>query len=50
MGSGDKFQFTVVRAFGFAIYYDQFPHQHSIGILLGCFSIYLGFGKGYDEQ
>lgn len=50
MGSGDKFSIGFTKGFGLAVYYDRFPHQHSFNILVGCFIIYMGFGKGYDEQ
>lgn len=50
MGSGSKFEINVVPALGVAVYVSRFPHQVSISVLVGCFSIYMGFGKGYDEQ
>lgn len=49
MGSGDKFSVYFVRGFGLAVYVDRFPHAVSITLLVGCFNVYLGFGKGYDE-
>ena len=49
MGSGSKFQVNMVKGFGLAVHVDRFPHQVSINLLIGCVSIYLGFGKGYDE-
>lgn len=50
MGSGDRFSFGVTKGFGLAIYVDKFPHEYCATILIGCFLIYLGFGKGYDEK
>jgi hypothetical protein len=50
MGSGSRFEMRLVSAFGISVYYDRFPHQHSFSLLLGCVSIYIGIGKGYDEQ
>ena len=49
MGSGDKFEINFVKGFGFAVFVDRFPHELSLNILLGCFNIYIGIGKGYDE-
>lgn len=49
MGAGSKFDFNIVNGLGLAIYVDRFPHQLSITLMIGCFHIYLGFGKGYDE-
>lgn len=50
MGSGSKFDISLVKGFGLAMYYDPFPHEYSFNILIGCFNIYIGLGKGYDEQ
>lgn len=50
MGSGDKFRIGIVKAFGLAVYADRFPHKLSITLLIGCVHIYMGFGKGYDEE
>ena len=50
MGAGDKFQMRIVKGFGLSIFVDRFPHELSISLLIGCVSIYMGFGKGYDEQ
>jgi hypothetical protein len=49
MGSGDKFQFNWMSGIGLGIHFDRFPHQLSINIMLIKASIYIGFGKGYDE-
>lgn len=49
MGSGSKFSIGFTRGFGLALYYEPFPHEHSFSILLGCVTIYIGLGKGYDE-
>lgn len=49
MGSGPRFAIGVCKGFGFAVYVDNFPHKVSLSITVLCFSIYLGFGKGYDE-
>lgn len=50
MGSGDKFRVNFAHGFGLAVYVSRFPHELSITLLLGFIDIYLGFGKGYDEQ
>lgn len=49
MGSGDKFSIDRNGGFGFGIIFSQFPHTLSVSILFLFWSIYLGFGKGYDE-
>jgi hypothetical protein len=49
MGSGDKFQVSIFKGFGLAISVDKFPHTLSINLIVGCLSVYMGFGKGYDE-
>jgi hypothetical protein len=51
MGSGDKFKIGWMHGFGFGlgVHVDRFPHQLSINIILLKVSIYIGFGKGYDE-
>lgn len=49
MGAGSKFDISVVRGFGLGVYYDRFPHEYSFTLLIGCFAVYIGIGKGYDE-
>lgn len=49
MGSGDKFSIHWMQGIGFGFHIDRFPHQVSININLIKVSIYIGFGKGYDE-
>lgn len=49
MGSGSKFEINKLQGFGLGIYVDRFPHTVSINITLFIISIYIGFGKGYDE-
>jgi hypothetical protein len=49
MGSGSKFQFGVEKAFGLSVNFDRFPHEYSFNLLIACFTIYIGIGKGYDE-
>lgn len=49
MGSGEKFQINMIKGLGLAVYVNTFPHALSINVTLLCFSIYIGFGKGYDE-
>ena len=49
MGSGDKFSIDVMEGWGIGIFASSFPHQLSIHINLIKISIYMGFGKGYDE-
>ena len=51
MGSGPKFSITSHYqgfALGFSI--SRFPHTVSVNLMLGFWHIYIGFGKGYDEQ
>jgi hypothetical protein len=51
MGAGDKFYITWRRnGIGFGIYINRFPHQLSISIQFLTMFMYMGFGKGYDEQ
>ena len=50
MGSGDKIQFSITNGFGLAVYFSKFPHEYCATILIGCFNIYIGFGKGYEER
>jgi hypothetical protein len=50
MGSGNRFDISLIQGFGICVYYDHFPHEHSISLIVGCFAIYIGIGKGYDEQ
>ena len=49
MGAGSKFEIGFTKGFGLAVYVDCFPHELSINLLIGCVTVYLGFGKGYDE-
>jgi len=49
MGSGSRFSIGGFGGFGLAVTIDRFPHNVSITILVACFVIYMGFGKGYDE-
>lgn len=50
MGSGPRFSFGFTpERFSIGICAMRFPHALSIYIDLGWHSIYLGFGKGYDE-
>jgi hypothetical protein len=50
MGSPDKFSISIMRGWGCGFYVDTFPHQLSINISLIKINIYIGLGKGYDEQ
>jgi len=50
MGSGEKFQVSLIKGLGLAVYVGTFPHALSITITVLCFSIYIGIGKGYDEN
>jgi hypothetical protein len=51
MGSGERFYVNWRRkGIGLGIYINHFPHQLSIGIQFLTVFIYMGFGKGYDEQ
>lgn len=49
MGSGDKFQFNVTDSFGIGFRVSRFPHKVSIDLQFLVFTVYIGFGKGYDE-
>ena len=49
MGSGDKFSVFRTGGLGFGVVFARFPHTFSVTILFLFWSIYLGFGKGYDE-
>jgi hypothetical protein len=49
MGSGNRFSAHVIKGFGLGLRFDRFPHEYSFDILFGCFTIYIGIGKGYDE-
>ncbi len=49
MGSPDRFEIRKMQGYGLGIYFDRFPHNVSVNICLIKFSIYLGFGKAYDE-
>jgi hypothetical protein len=51
MGSGEKFQIDwwTKGSIGLGIWISNFPHELSIQITLLKVSIYMGFGKGYDE-
>lgn len=51
MGSNFKFKFTpVFDRFALGIAIGRFPHKFSVTLMLGFIGIYIGFGKGYDEQ
>lgn len=50
MGSGDKFCVNWMKgSVGLGIVVSRFPHQLSIDIMLFKVTVYIGFGKGYDE-
>ena len=50
MGSGSKFQISRMHdSVGLGIIISRFPHKLSIDIMLITHTIYIGFGKGYDE-
>ena len=51
MGSGDKLRFTFepkVFCIGFAII-NKGEHRLSVYVNLAWWTLYMGFGKGYDE-
>ena len=51
MGSGPRFEISRMREqIGVGITISRFPHALSIYIMLGFFSVYFGFGRGYDEN
>lgn len=51
MGSGSKFNISRIHdgGVGLGIFIGTFPHRFSIDIMLITHTIYIGFGKGYDE-
>jgi hypothetical protein len=49
MGSGPRFSISTTKGLGLAVYFDRFPHEVSINLLIGFFTVYIGFGKGYDN-
>lgn len=49
MGSGSRFSISRFSGFGLAVTVVRFPHNVSINIIIACFVIYIGLGKGYDE-
>ena len=50
MGSGSRFSISATNGFAVGIYISRFPHSLSICISLIIINIYIGFGKGYDEN
>ena len=51
MGSGSKFSITShYQGFALGFSANRFPHTVSVSLMLGFWHIYIGFGKGYDEQ
>lgn len=51
MGSGSKFSFNqTFKYFSIGLSVSRFPHTVSVNFDLGFWHIYIGFGKGYDEQ
>jgi hypothetical protein len=51
MGSGDRFQFFVMRdTFGIGIFISQFPFKLTIELNFAIWGIQLGFGKAYDDD
>ena len=50
MGSGPRFEISFNKdIFGLGITISRFPHALSISLVFTWMSIYMGFGKGYDE-
>ena len=50
MGSGNRFKFFFnPRFWALGVFYDNFPFDHIIGIVVGPFQLEIGFGRGYDE-
>lgn len=50
MGSGSRFEiYRHLDCFSLGVSINRAPHELSINIGLTFFSIYIGFGKGYDE-
>lgn len=49
MGSGKRFMFYTMRAFGIGVYISRFPFSLTIDLHFLVFGLQLAFGKGYDE-
>lgn len=49
MGSGSRFTFGVTDSVGFSFVVSRFPFAVTVNILVLCFYVSIGFGKGYDE-
>jgi hypothetical protein len=50
MGAGDKFSVDFHKYFSLGISISRWPHDWSITLSLVFVTIYVGFGKGYDEK
>lgn len=50
MGSGNRFKWRFdLYYWAVGVYYDNFPFDHVVGIMLGPLQLEIGFGRGYDE-
>lgn len=50
MGSGRRFKCRFYpRTWAVGVFYDNFPFDHVIGIIVGPFQFEIGFGRGYDQ-
>lgn len=49
MGSGERIKFNKTSSFGFGVYLSRFPFDWTLDFHFVCWSLSIGFGKGYDE-
>jgi len=52
MGPGERFEIHKMNkgAYGFGIFFDRFPYDYSINIVLIKWVVRLGFGKSYIDN
>lgn len=50
MGSGSRISLARNPYFGLGAYVDKWPFSVTIGVQVGFWILYLGFGKGYEER
>lgn len=51
MGSGPKFSvISNYQGFSLGFGISRFPHTVSVSLMFGFWHVYIGLGKGYDEQ
>jgi hypothetical protein len=49
MGSGNRFETSILPGIAFGVFYHRWPFQHTLTIHILCFAVTLGFGPGYDH-